>query len=108
MSDIPSIIFGPLQEDIVIVFGESIGMLIGHLLIIAIISLIVVAYQKRRHVYEKSGFDKNTAIDIFSLLLLSIIQFFIFTSIFGFSQSASVLLAVIGSLLLRWVMYMVG
>ena len=107
MSDIPSIIFGPLQEDIVIVFGESIGMLIGHL-IIAIISSIVVVFQNRRHIYEKSGFDKNTAIDIFSLLVLSIIQFIVFTSIFDFSQSASVLLSVIGSLLLRWVMYMVG
>tara|TARA_B100000401_G_C52731630_1_gene683869 strand:+ start:160 stop:486 length:327 start_codon:yes stop_codon:yes gene_type:complete len=108
MSDIPSIIFGPLQEDIVIVFGESIGMLIGHLIIIAIISSIVVVFQNRRHIYEKSGFDKNTAIDIFSLLVLSIIQFIVFTSIFDFSQSASVLLSVIGSLLLRWVMYMVG
>ena len=108
MSDIPTVVFGPLQEDIDIVFGETIGMLLGHLLIIAIIAIIVVAFQNRRHVYEKSGFDKNAAIDIFSILLLSIIQFIIFTSIFGLAQSASVLLAVIGSLLLKWVMYMVG
>ena len=71
MSDIPTVVFGPLQEDIDIVFGETIGMLLGHLLIIAIIAIIVVAFQNRRHVYEKSGFDKNAAIDIFSILLLS-------------------------------------
>jgi len=108
MSDIPTMILGPLQEDIVSVFGNTMGLLIGHLLIISIVALIVVAIQQRRHIFEKSGFDKNTIIDIFSVLLLTTIQFIIFTSTFGFAQSASVLLAVIGSLLLRWTMNMVG
>ena len=108
MSDIPTMIFGSIQEDIVSVFGAPIGLLIGHLLIIAIIALAVLAFQNRRHIYEKSGFGKNNAIEFFSFLLLSLIQLIIYTSVFEFAQSASVLLAVIGSLLLSWVMYMIG
>lgn len=108
MVDIASLLLGGFQDSLVSVFGSSIGWAIGHLILLAGAGLVIFALRERRHIISNSGFNKQHAWDGIATLLVSIILFYIYTSIFEFETVASLGISLASSISLRWMVVILG
>lgn len=102
MLDLASAVFGDLQTSIVAVFGSNLGWFIGHALLLGSALFIWRAWSNRDHIRAKSGWNASTLFDIASILVLTLVQFFIYTGSLGYPNTASLGLAVTGALMIRW------
>ena len=55
MVDLASMLFGDFQDSIVATFGETIGWVVGHGLIVGLIALIWYTWVGREHIRTQSG-----------------------------------------------------
>ena len=76
--------------------------MIGHFLVLGILTLAVVAVQNRQHMVDHSGFGRGTFQDLAVVIALTAVQYIIFTGTFNFSENVSFWLAIISTLILRW------
>ncbi|MEO2179194.1 MAG: hypothetical protein ABGX11_03380 [Candidatus Poseidoniia archaeon] len=102
MADLASMVLGSVQDTIVEAFGATTGWLVGHLIVLGILALAVVAVQNRQHMVDHSGFGSGTFQDLAVVIALTAVQYVIFTGTFNFSESVSLGLAIISTLILRW------
>ena len=73
MVDVAAPVLGGFQDNIVDAFGATAGWWIGHLLVVGILALSMVALQNRHHITNHSGFGRSTLMDAAATLTLSII-----------------------------------
>ncbi len=108
MVDLASTILGGFQDDLVTLFGETLGWIIGHSIIAIIFAVIVLGIRERNHVIENSGIGKNEAFDFGVFLLLTFALHHTFTNTFDFDSMASLGLGIVSALSLRWMVTVLG
>lgn len=108
MVDLASTILGGFQDDLVTLFGETLGWIIGHSIIATIIAVVVLGIRERDHVIENSGIGKSEALDIGTFLLLTVVLHYIYTNTFDFDSMASLGLGGASALSLRWLVTVLG
>ena len=108
MVDVATLILRGFQDDIVLVFGETVGWLIGHLILLGALALAVVAVRERDHIINHSGFDRNAIWDALAVVILTLVQYVLFTSTFGLDSEASLALAAVSSISIRWLIRVLG
>tara|TARA_B100000029_G_scaffold36690_1_gene34551 strand:- start:3225 stop:3551 length:327 start_codon:yes stop_codon:yes gene_type:complete len=102
MFDIASVVFGDFQDSIVATFGDTLGWLVGHALIVGTAALIWFSWGGRDHIREKSGWDKSTLFDMTTVAALTLAQYAVFTGTFGFPVGPSLGVAFGGAMFARW------
>ena len=108
MLDLASTILGSFQNDLVSVFGESIGWFVGHVILLATLLGMVFAIRERDHVINHSGIGRSQAIDLGVLLLLTLVLFYFYGTVCGFASAPSLILGATSSLFLRWMVTILG
>ncbi len=101
MLDLASMVFGDFQDNIIATFGEDIGWLVGHLLLLGIAATLWLSWSNRDHIRTQSGWNKSTLTDLATIGALTLAQYVIFTGTFGFPIIASIGLAFAFSLCFR-------
>ncbi len=102
MVDVASPVLGSFQDSIVDAFGATAGWWVGHLLVVGILALSVLALQNRHHIANHSGFGRSTLMDATATLALTAFQYSVFTGTFAWPEGVSLALAAISALSLRW------
>jgi|TARA_Y100001949_G_scaffold161740_1_gene154233 hypothetical protein len=102
MVDVASSVLGGFQDSIVDAFGATAGWWVGHLLVVGILALSVVALQNRHHIANHSGFGRSTLMDATAILVLTAIQYSVFTGTFAWPEGVSLVLGIICAMTLRW------
>ena len=102
MVDVASPVLGGFQDNIIDAFGATAGWRVGHLLVVGILALSVVALQNRHHIVNHSGFGRSTLLDATATLALTAIQYSVFTGAFDWPEEVSLALGIICALTLRW------
>lgn len=102
MVDIAAPVLGGFQDSIVGAFGATAGWWVGHLLVVGILTLSVVALQNRHHISNHSGFGRSTLMDAAATLVLTAVQYSVFTASFGWPDGVSLTLSLISTLAFRW------
>ena len=108
MVNIASIILAGFQDDLVVLFGETLGWVVGHSILAAATATIVLGIKEREHIIQRSGFGKNDMLDLGAFLLLTLFLFYIYTNTFHFESIASLALGAISSLSIRWLVTVLG
>ena len=108
MVDFAALVLGGFRNDIVAVFGETAGWIIGHTILLIFAALAVVAVKERAHIMHYSGLGRKFSVDVLSILFLIALQYYIFTESFDFSAGASLGLALTSSLSIRWMVQVLG
>ncbi|MDP6661322.1 MAG: hypothetical protein QF760_01855 [Candidatus Thalassarchaeaceae archaeon] len=108
MIDLASMVLMGFQDDVVLVFGETVGWLIGHLILLGALTITVVAIRERDHILNQSGFNRSTIWHALLIVGLTLVQYQVFTSTFGFDPLASIALAVFSSFTIRWLVIVLG
>jgi|TARA_B100000959_G_C14528211_1_gene438380 hypothetical protein len=106
--DLASLVLMGFQDDLVMAFGDTAGWLIGHLILLGALALAVVAVRERDHIINHSGFDRSTILDALVVVSLTLVQYVLFTSTFGFDPEASMALAAVSSISIRWHIRVLG
>jgi len=108
MLDLASIVFGDFQDNIVSTFGNDLGWLVGHALLLGTISLFWISWINREHIQTESGWNKSTLFDLATIAALTLVQYAIYTGNFGFAATASLGVAFVGSMTARWLINVVN
>ena len=106
--NIASTILAGFQDDLVVLFGETLGWVVGHSIPAAALATIVLAIRERNHIIQRSGFGKNELLDLGVFLLLTLSLFYIYTNVFAFETIASLALGATSSLSIRWMVTVLG
>jgi len=106
--DLASIILGTFQDDLVSVFGDSIGWFVGHTILLATLAAMVFAIRERDHVIKHSGFGRSQAIDLGTFLLLTLVLFYFYSTVCGFATAPSIFVGATSSLFIRWLVTILG
>ena len=77
MVNIASTILAGFQDDLVVLFGETLGWIVGHSILAAALATIVLGIKERDHIIQRSGFGKNEILDLGVFLLLTLSLFYI-------------------------------
>ena len=99
---------GPFQTDLVSLFGDSIGWFVGHSILLAALVTIVFAIRERDHVINNSGLGRAQALDLGTFLILTLALFYFYTAVCGFAAVPSLVIGATSSLLLRWIVTILG
>ena len=108
MFDLASIIMGSFQDDLTSVFGDSIGWLVGHAILLATLVAMVFAIRDRDHVIQHAGLGRSQAIDFGALLLLTLALFYFYSTVCEFAVVPSFVVGVSSALFLRWMVTILG
>lgn len=108
MENIASIILGEFQDDLTVLFGETLGWIVGHMILAAALVTIVLGIKERDHIIKRSGFGKSETLDLGVFLLLTLFLSYIYTNTFHFESMASLALGAASSLSLRWMVVVLG
>ena len=102
MVDIASPILGSFQDSLDGAFGTSLGWVAGHLILVGIVALIVIAIRNRDHIVNQSGFSRDTLVDVAATGAATLFLLAIFTNTFGWPLAPALALALASALSLRW------
>ena len=108
MFDLASTILGTFQDDLVSVFGDSIGWAVGHAILLATLVAMVFAIRERDHVIKNSGIGRTQVIDLGTFLLLPLALFYFYSAVCGFATIPSLIVGATSSLSLRWMVTILG
>ncbi len=108
MVDLASIMLGTFQDELVSVFGASIGWAVGHGMLFAVLVGVIFAIKNRDHVMRHSGLGKSQALDLGIFLVLTLSIFYFYTAICGFASGPSLVLGATSTLFLRWMVTILG
>ena len=108
MVNIASTILAGFQDDLVVLFGETLGWIVGHSILAAALATIVLGIKERDHIIQRSGFGKNEILDLGVFFLLTLSLFYIYTNTFHFESVASLALGATSSLSIRWMVTVLG
>jgi len=102
MVNLAAPVLGGFQDSLDTAFGVTVGWWVGHLFVVGILALSVVALQNRHHITNHSGFGRSTLMDAAATLALTAVQYSVFTGSFGWPGGISLSLSIISALALRW------
>lgn len=102
MFDLASTLLGPFQDELVSVFGDSLGWFVGHAILLVTLVALVVAIRERDHVIKHSGIGRSQAIDFGVFLLLTLSLFYFYSTVCGLASGPSLVVGAISTLFLRW------
>ena len=108
MFDLASTILGTFQDDLVSVFGDSIGWAVGHAILLVTLVAMVFAIRERDHVIKNSGIGRTQVIDLGTFLLLTLALFYFYSAVCGFAPIPSLIVGATSSLSLRWMVTILG
>ena len=108
MVNLASIVLGDFQDSLSSAFGSTMGWIAGHLILVLMISITALGIREREHIMKYSGLNVRMATDSFTILILSIVIFWIYTNSFDFEAGPSIALAATTSLSLRWMVTILG
>ena len=108
MFDLASTILGTFQDDLVSVFGDSIGWAVGHAILLVTLVAMVFAIRERDHVIKNSGISRTQVIDLGTFLLLTLALFYFYSAVCGFATIPSLIVGATSSLSLRWMVTILG
>ncbi|HIE63498.1 MAG: hypothetical protein CXT72_01740 [Methanobacteriota archaeon] len=108
MIDIASFVLCGFQDMIVSAFGSSLGWLVGHLIVLGLVCLTYKIFNNRQHIISQSPWDASTLKSIAIFIVLTAVQYYIFTNTFGFPTNESIGLAAVSSILIRWHILVLG
>ena len=74
MVNLAAPVLGGFQDSLDTAFGVTAGWWVGHLLVVGILALSVVALQNRHHITNHSGFGRSTLMDASATLALTAVQ----------------------------------
>ena len=102
MFDLASAVFGDFQDSIVATFGDSLGWVVGHALIVGTVALLWFTWTGRNHIRTESGWDNSTLLDMATVSALTLAQYAVFTGTLGYPIGASLGVACAGTMFVRW------
>ena len=108
MFDLASTILGTFQDDLVSVFGDSIGWAVGHAILLVTLVAMVFAIRERDHVIKNSGIGRTQVFDLGTFLLLTLALFYFYSAVCGFATIPSLIVGATSSLSLRWMVTILG
>ncbi len=108
MFDLASTMLGTFQDELVSVFGASIGWFVGHAILLSALVAAVLAIRERDHVIKNSGLGRSQAIDFGIFLLLTLSLFYFYSTVCGFASGPSLVVGAISTLFLRWMVTILG
>ena len=108
MFDLASTMLGTFQNELVSVFGASIGWFVGHAILLAALVAVIFAIRERGHVIKHSGLGRSQALDLGIFLLLTLSLFYFYSTVCGFASGPSLVLGAISTLFLRWMVTIMG
>ena len=102
MFDLASTVFGDFQDSIVATFGDSLGSVVGHALIVGTVALLWFTWTGRNHIRTESGWDNSTLLDMATVTALTLAQYAVYTGTLGYPIGASLGVAFAGTMFVRW------
>ena len=89
MFDLASAVFGDFQDSIVATFGDSLGWVVGHALIVGTVALLWFTWTGRNHIRKESGWGRSTLLDMATVTALTLAQYAVYTGTLGYPIGAS-------------------
>ena len=108
MFDLASTILGTFQDDLVSVFGDSVGWFVGHSILLATLVATIFAVRERDHIVKHSGLGRSQAYDLTAFILLTLSLFYFYSTVCGFATTPSLIVGATSSLFLRWMVTILG
>jgi len=102
MVNVAQLLLGGFQESLVDVFGSSGGWLMGHAIILSIVTLIVVSIRNREHIVNESGYGREHIYQATAVIFMTGLQYIFYTGSLGFPETMSVVLGITGALSALW------
>ena len=81
MFDLAAAVFGDFQDSIVATFGDSLGWVVGHALIVGTVALLWFTWTGRNHIRKESGWDNSTLLDMATVTALTLAQYAVYLSL---------------------------
>ena len=102
MVDIASLVLAGFQDTLVSAFGASLGWIIGHMIVLFLGLSIIWVIQNRNRIAKESGWGYPNLVDIFVIVLLTVLQYLVYVNLLDFPSTASWGLAIFWTFTLRW------
>ena len=102
MVDIASLILGDFQDSLVDVFGSSFGWLIGHLIVLSVVTLAILSIRNRDHIINESGYGSRNLAQALAVVGMTAFQYVVYTGSLGFPTTTSFILGIFGALFALW------
>lgn len=102
MVDVASMILGEFQDSLVGVFGSSFGWLIGHLIVLSVLTLVILSIRNRDHIISESGYGSRNLAQALAVVGMTAAQYVVYTGNLGFPSTTSLFLGFFGALSALW------
>ena len=102
MVNLARLLLGGFQESLVDVFGSSGGWLVGHAIVLSIVSLIVMSIRNREHIVNESGYGRKHFYQATAVIFMTGLQYVFYTGSLGFPGTMSLVLGITGALSAMW------
>ena len=102
MVDFASMLFGDFQDSIVATFGDTIGWVVGHALIVGLVTLVWYTWIGRNHIRTQSGWGMPEIRDIVTILAVTMAQYIVYTGNLGYPEGPALAIAFSATIFARW------
>ena len=102
MVDFASMLFGDFQDSIVATFGDTIGWVVGHALIVGLVALVWYTWIGRNHIRRQSGWGMPEIRDITTILAVTMAQYIVYTGNLDYPEGPSLAIAFSATIFARW------
>jgi len=102
MVDLASMLFGDFQDSIVATFGDTLGWVVGHALIVGLIALVWYTWIGRNHIRTQSAWGISDIRDIATILAVTMAQYAVYTGNFGYPDGPALAVAFAATMFARW------
>ena len=102
MVDFASMLFGNFQDSIVATFGDTIGWVVGHALIIGLVALVWYTWIGRNHIRTHSGWGMPEIRDMATIFAITMAQYIVYTSNLDYPEGPALALAFSVTIFARW------
>ncbi len=100
--DIASLLLGDFSYTLRVAFGGIAGWIIGHLIVVAIVSVIILAARDRVALREQLGLSQKRLGLLAALSLIFIAQHIIYSTTLGFPFVGAFVTALAATLFIGW------
>lgn len=102
MVDLASMLFGDFQDSIVATFGDTIGWVVGHGLIVGLIALVWYTWVGRVHIRTQSGWGMPEIRDAATIIAVTMAQYIVYTSNLDYPDGPALAVAFSSTMFARW------
>ena len=102
MVNVADPLMGGAYDTLVSAFGTNAAWVLGHVAILAVITALISAMRNWSRISEGAQLTRGHALDAVAIVLFTAIQTQYFTAALAWPFSQAILIAVSGTLSLRW------